>query len=76
MENKNIYIENADKIKEITIEERGADGVTRQKPATVDVQLDVFDNEHKLPYNAKARAEYKQYIGVQLSSPDMDALRG
>lgn len=44
----NIYVKNADKVKAYS--------------GDIGVQLDKFDNDHKLKYNPTARAEYKYWV--------------
>lgn len=47
---KNIYIENHEEIKRITL----ANGT----PATVETQLDIFENNHGIKKDLTARAQY------------------
>lgn len=48
MFDNNIYIKNATKVKAYS--------------GDIGVQLDKFDNDHKLKFNSTARAEYKYWV--------------
>lgn len=53
----NIYIKNYATIKKY--------------PGDIGVQLDKFDNDHKLKHNALARAQYKHWRSVQTGVPEL-----
>ena len=53
----NIYIKNYAEVKKY--------------PGDIGVQLDMFDNDHKLKHNALARAQYKHWRSVQTGVPEL-----
>lgn len=65
----NIYIQNHQEIKAICAG-KNAEG----RKYDTNVGLDIFDKQHGLEYNGKARAEYKQFCGLPLSIRDKDLL--
>lgn len=66
----NIYIQNHQEITRTTIRENG-----KEKLADVGVALDVFEKNHGLKHDAKARAEYIQkYAPDSLSVRDKELL--
>ena len=57
MYTNNIYVKNYNEIKKLT--------------GDIGVQLDKFDNDHKLKHNALLRAQYKHWRSVQTGVPEL-----
>lgn len=53
----NIYIKNYNEVK--------------QYPGDIGVQLDQYDNDHHLKYDALARAQYKHWRAQQTGVPEL-----
>lgn len=53
----NIYVKNYEAIKKL--------------PGDIGVQLDQYDNDHGLKYDALARAQYKHWRSVQTGVPEL-----
>lgn len=57
MYESNIYIKNYAEVKKY--------------PGDIGVQLDQYDNDHKLKHNALARAQYKHWRAQQTGVPEL-----
>lgn len=57
MYESNIYVKNYATIKKY--------------PGDIGVQLDQFDNDHKLKHNALLRAQYKHWRSIQTGVPEL-----
>ena len=43
----------------------------KKYPGDIGVQLDKFDNDHKLKHNALLRAQYKHWRSIQTGVPEL-----
>ena len=43
----------------------------KKYPGDIGVQLDQYDNDHKLKHNALARAQYKHWRSIQTGVPEL-----
>lgn len=57
MYSNNIYVKNHETIAKLS--------------GDIGVQMDKFDNDHKLKHDALARAQYKHWRSVQTGVPDL-----